>query len=585
MEDIKAGNQGEYNLDRKFYALAVFGVTSTVLLILIIKLAIDTQAGIRGYVAGEAYWAKAQKESVIHLTNYIYSGRESDYHNFNAVLRIIEGDKLARLQLMQDDIDMDELTRNFITGLNHPEDIPEMVTVIRRFRNVEDVQNAINAWEAGDNKVDELKAFADSIHSNIDIDNLSLNERHLLSGQLVRIDHELTELEMRFSGTMNSLGRKVSRLLIIGSVVLVILILISGTYLSFRFRKSAKVWGRSLEETEKKFVNVLSNSRDVLYKMRLKDRTYEFVSPAIKDMLGYDVEEFEQGGADFILDRTHPEDIERMNELVEKYKKLNNSNFMPVIEFRMKNAEGDYVWVSNTRNLVTDENGQPEAIVGSVRDITEKKQQDVKIKKSLEEKEVLLQEIHHRVKNNLSIISSMLELQKASVDESTAKLLSESQSRIHSIAKVHQKLYQSENLADISMKTYCREICDELLSAYTSEDKRIEIDFEVDDVYMEINQSIYTGLVINELISNAFKHGFKNHASGKIQVTLRKNGEGLILEVANNGEPLPADYDPYSGGSLGMTLVKVLSDTYNGELSIETGEWTRFRILFSNDES
>jgi two-component sensor histidine kinase len=274
-----------------------------------------------------------------------------------------------------------------------------------------------------------------------------------------------------------------------------------------------------------------------------------------------------------------------MSRVVEKYDNLEAGDFLPATEFRLQDSNGNWTWVSNVRSLIRNEHGEPEAIVGAVRDISTQKEQEEKIKESLNEKELLLKEIHHRVKNNLSIISSLLELQKEGVDEAIKDALSSSQARIKSIAKVHEKLYESTTLSDIPLDNYITEITEEIEKAYSSKEKEIEIIIDVDPITVNINNAIPIGLILNELINNAFKHSYKDYESGTLKIKLHKNTEGIVLLVESDGNKMDSNFDITKSDSLGMTLIEVLVKRINGQLEIEQDDWTRFKIMFELNEN
>lgn len=405
------------DVDRKILGLTVFAVFCALALILIVNLSINTLSGIRGYVGGEGFWAKAQKESVIHLNHFIITEDEEDFISFKSVLRINRGDRVAREELQKDDYDYDVVFEGFEQGLNHPDDIPHMINLFRRFQNTPHVKDAIETWEAGDNKIEELVQFGDSVWAAVNTSEVSLEQKTEWFEQLNTLDHELTELEFRFSGAMGNVARLLNRILRWATISLGMLMIFTGTWLISRFYRSTQTWMETLKESENRFKEVLSNSKDVLYKMDIHSKQYVYVNPAIREMMGYEQKEFLDGGAKFILSKIHPKDVERMKSLVDNYENISDGDFLPTVQFRMKDVEGNYHWVSNVRTLIRDEDNNPDAIVGSVRDITLQKKQEKEIKQSLEDKEILLQEIHHRVKNNLSIVSSLLELQKSNVSD------------------------------------------------------------------------------------------------------------------------------------------------------------------------
>ncbi len=568
------------DVDQKVVALFAFGTVCALLLILIVNISINTSSGIRAYVGGEGMWTKAQKESVIHLLNYIITEDEEEFAHFKSALRVNIGDRIGREELLKDDYDYQTVYDGFLMGKIHPDDIPHQINVFRRFQWMPQVQEAIDVWTEGDEKITRLIQFADSIQVQIESSDIGIDQKTEWIIQLEKLDHEFTDLEVRFSQVMGDLARLVNSVLRWSVIIMGLMLIGLGLWLVYRFMNSTKIWMETLKESEERFKQVLTNSKDVLYKMTLDDKEYKYVSPAINSMLGYTQEEFIEGGISFIFSKMHPEDRERIQQVVEKYDSIEDREFLPFVEFRLQDSSGQWKWVSNVRTLVHDSDGKPEAIIGSVRDISTQKEQDKQIKESLKEKEVLLQEIHHRVKNNLAIISSLLELQKDNVSQDVEDMLSSSQARIKSIAKVHEKLYESSTLSNIPLDIYIQELSDEIKNAYTGHNKEIQIQLDVQSLVIDLDEAIPIGLILNELINNAFKHAFKKLKEGVIKISLKKSGSGMELIVENNGERIAENFDPEQSESLGMTLIQVLIQRVNGSLKIESGDWTRFIIQF-----
>lgn len=203
---------------------------------------------------------------------------------------------------------------------------------------------------------------------------------------------------------------------------------------------------------------------------------------------------------------------------------------------------------------------------------------------SLEEKEVLLKEIHHRVKNNMAIVSGLLTLQvrHAKLPEVKA-LFKDSQRRIKSMALIHELLYQNENLSKINFRNYIHELVDGLSSSFQQQETLIDIEIKADDtIELDIVQAVPCGLILNELITNSFKYAFIGKAEGRIAITFCKMAEGLLLEVADNGLGLPAAFEPNYRKTLGMQLVANLVKQIGGQLTIGARqEGASFKIIFN----
>lgn len=209
------------------------------------------------------------------------------------------------------------------------------------------------------------------------------------------------------------------------------------------------------------------------------------------------------------------------------------------------------------------------------------------LKSALREKEVLLKEIHHRVKNNLQIVRSMLNLQLLNTgDEQVAGMLKESKNRIYSMSLIHEKLYQSETLARINLSEYIRTLVDNLFVSYGVNDKAVSSKIIVDDVGLNIDTIVPCALIINELISNALKHAFPDTGAhrgqkGKITIRLcRDRDNKFILEVSDNGIGLPKDFSVENSTSLGLKIVGVLVRQLRGSISMESKRGTKFVIIF-----
>jgi len=219
-------------------------------------------------------------------------------------------------------------------------------------------------------------------------------------------------------------------------------------------------------------------------------------------------------------------------------------------------------------------------VLSVIRDITEQKQAEEKIRTSLEEKEFLLKEIHHRVKNNLQIIASMLHLQaEHTTDERILNQFREAQNRVRSIAMVHEKLYRSTNLAEINFSEYLREVIAGLFRAYAN--PRAALNLDTVDILLGIDVAIPCGLIINELVSNALKYAFPEGKEGTISVTMKaEDQDHIVLMVQDDGVGIPEQFDVFHGDTLGMTVVSVLVQQINGSVELDRSAGTRFTVRF-----
>lgn len=240
---------------------------------------------------------------------------------------------------------------------------------------------------------------------------------------------------------------------------------------------------------------------------------------------------------------------------------------------------GHRTMMLNARQIYNN-NDDTKLILLALEDITERKRAEDQLKASLKEKEILLQEIHHRIKNNLQIVSSLLHLQSRYIkDEEVREKLKESQNRIKAMALVHEKLYQSGRLAEINFAGYIKSLSKDLLYSYRT-NPNIKLTIAVGDVLMNIDKAIPCGLIVNELVLNSLKHGFPEGEGGEICIALSSDNNICRLIISNNGVPFPEDLDFRKVNSLGLQLTWALISQLKGTIELDRSGGTEFRITF-----
>jgi PAS domain S-box-containing protein len=214
------------------------------------------------------------------------------------------------------------------------------------------------------------------------------------------------------------------------------------------------------------------------------------------------------------------------------------------------------------------------------QEIVHRKAAEATITASLNEKEILLREIHHRVKNNLQIITSLIRLQNRQIsDPGTIHALLDSENRIRSMALVHEKLYRSTDLANIDFNDYIRSLTSSLITAYSADPSRIRLIIDIKDVSLDINRAIPVGLIMNELVANALKHAFPEGWSGKITLTGRRTPAGITLSVQDNGVGLPEGLDWRNTSTLGLHLIITLIQQVHGSIELNSTGGTSFEMF------
>jgi len=222
------------------------------------------------------------------------------------------------------------------------------------------------------------------------------------------------------------------------------------------------------------------------------------------------------------------------------------------------------------------------SLTARINEAEEIQELNISLETSVKEKETLLKEIHHRVKNNLQIISSILSLQNTYVkDQGTKDVLRESINRIRSMSVIHETLYKSNNFATINFSDYLLGLTEDIISTYKSNPNlKLEVISDLSDLKLDIRQAIPCGLIVNEIITNAVKYAFENVSHGEIYLRINYDHENVYFEIGDNGSGLPTDFNIEEAESLGLQLVHTLVEQLEGGLTIEIKKGTLFKIVF-----
>ncbi len=343
------------------------------------------------------------------------------------------------------------------------------------------------------------------------------------------------------------------------------------------YEKLAETGEKRCHDVEEKFRSLFDNANDAIIITDLEDRVTSWNKSAEK-IFGWTEKEIT--GKKF-LPIAFDQKLQAENEQV--IRNAISGGAVTGIETALARKDGTRIDVSMTLSPLRDTDQNVVGLSGIIRDITERKRAEEQIKASLKEKEVLLREIHHRVKNNMQIISSLLRLQAATIkDKKYSDMYRESQNRIISMSLIHEKLYQSKNLTKVDFKDYIRDLLNGLVQSYEVNSGKISMNLNVENVPLGINSAIPCGLMINELVSNSLKHAFPDGRAGEIRISLRSmNGNDIELKVGDNGVGIPKELDFRKTDSWGMRLITILAENQlHGEINLDRSKGTEFQIKF-----
>lgn len=297
-------------------------------------------------------------------------------------------------------------------------------------------------------------------------------------------------------------------------------------------------------------------------------------NPSAEIIFGYTKEEALGRNAVFII----PDEVKPLIDEVWNSLKSKNGGFRSTNENITKSNE--IVTLEWYNTPLFDDKGNLLGVSSLIENITTEIKSKNEIEKQLKEKEILLSEIHHRVKNNLAIISGLLYMHSEHIqDESVKQILKESQSRIKSMAIIHEQLYQTENFGNINVNEYLKELIKKIASSFNTHKKKIDIDIDVASFTVPISQALTLGLVINELVINSYKYAFENVENGKIKVRFEKKGKH-ILRVSDNGIGYAEDFNFEKSSSLGINLVKILAKQLKGDVLFENKKGASCTLIF-----
>jgi PAS domain S-box-containing protein len=341
-------------------------------------------------------------------------------------------------------------------------------------------------------------------------------------------------------------------------------------------RKKAE---EDLQLSEQRFRALVQDGSDMIAILD-EEANYQYVSPSSLTVLGISPETFIGRNAfDFI----HEADKERLYEVLNRLTSEKRINIEP---YRFTDAHGNWRWLETSiTNMLEDP--AVEGLVANTRDITERKQQQKQLLDSLKEKETLLAEIHHRVKNNLAVVAGLLGLQSLNEQKKEVKdSLNDCINRIQTISTIHELLYQSESFSKLNFSDNIRLLVTGILDTFKGKTD-IDVLFNCDTIQLNIKQAIPCSLILNEVLTNILKHAFPGRLEGLIEVSLEKDTENnsITIAIKDNGAGLPEHFNPESSGSMGMTLINLLSQQIDARYNYTNLEYgTLFTITFKEGD-
>ena len=351
------------------------------------------------------------------------------------------------------------------------------------------------------------------------------------------------------------------------------------TYIAIALtRKQAE---QALKESQQFIQRITDTIPNILYIYDVEEKQNIYCNQAITHILGYSLSEIQSMGESLLQTIVHPDDFAKVREH-HAHLRDQKSEDLFFIEYRMKDVHGKWKWFYSQETVfLRNSDGAVKQIIGAASDITELKEAETRLQSSLAEKEVLLREVHHRVKNNLSVVDSLLSMQARYIDDATAlRAISDSQRRIHTMSLIHEQLYQSQDVDKVDFCEYLQRLVGNLYSSTSFNTSQIELKLDINPTLLNIDTAISMGLIVNELLTNAFKYAFPNDHQGLIEVILYRSVDehNLHLIIRDNGIGIPETVDFNATASLGLRLVRILTQQLRASLDLSCDVGTSFHF-------
>ncbi|HET6527760.1 MAG TPA: histidine kinase dimerization/phosphoacceptor domain -containing protein [Balneolaceae bacterium] len=561
------------NLDRKMVGILSIFIILGICLVVSIIIATNTLSALRAYSTLQSNYTERRKEAVFQLVQYAQLQEPVYLQQFYKSLGIIDNARSARKELFKRSTDEEIVYQHLLKAKTVPANIGIMITAFERFHTFPDFKDAIGHWVESDRLVDELRKIAGIMQQEIALNDFSVAEQEQQIDRIKWLDRQLTKEQYKLAASLSSGTSLLNRIIWWISSMLGIILLATGSFLALRFLKSIKTWRRAIEVSNQRYKSLFEHNPFGVFQM-LPSGEFLAGNKSLALLTGYSSAEISDMGIDQLISKNH---TVHFHDLIKKTAAGKYQND----EIIWNDKEGHKLHIHLTLLPIYVDNNIT-GVFGIAEDISYKKYAEQKIKDQLEEKTHLLSEIHDRVKNNLALITGLLQLQKSSVDNAiAAEYLESAISRIYSMAKIHERLYHTETFSKIRMDEYIREFSQTVHRSFEEEPEKYKIDIQVDSVALGIKKAIPMALLLNEILVNAFKYAFIGKKRGTIRISLtQKENNEVTLCIADDGNGIGEPDENKAAESLGLQLIDILSQQLEASMQLENKVGTKYTFRF-----
>lgn len=566
--------QNRFSIDAKLVGILSVVAFLGILLVFITILAANTLSSLRSYATIQTHWTEIRKEAASNLESYSITGNQRYLDSFQENIAILQRVEKARIELSADTIDPMKVVSALQVFKLKEGKIRDMVKMVDRFGDLPEFAEALHLWKVSDQKISQLDSLAAQIQNNKITESDNNIDREQWTEQINTIDNRLTDLQYELASVLELGSQRLENINLWASLGTGIILLLVGGFMSWRLLRSIHQWEHTLEMNIQRYQSLFDQNPNAVYSFTPEGRFIEG-NEALENLLDTSLDQIKGVTFDQFV---HPSEREKVRTYFEKAASGEPQTYEAV----GLNTENEKIHVQIT-NLPIFVDGEIVGVYGIAQDIEERVQAEQQIEDQLEERTVLLEEIHHRVKNNLAFVSSMLMLNEEEIESDKARQqLKEAQNRIFAIADIHEIFYESDDFSKLSVEQYAEKILTRLSEMFASEEKSIKHKVEMDKIGLSINKAIPFGLILNELAVNSYKHAFQDKKEGVIKLSIRSQNGMVRVVYQDDGVGLSPDFnlEEVMQSSLGMRLIYTFLQQLGADYQLATGD-DKFRLEFA----
>lgn len=575
MKDIKSLYKKTYisklNVDKKVVSILLVFIVLVISLLISIVVSTNSLSALRGFASFQTNWTTARKDVTFNLVNYLRTQDQSYKTKVESSVFHIKEMEQIRIELKDDNTDRELVIALLEKTHSVPADIRKMITTFENFHEFSEFKETVVLWIESDSLIFELEGISNRAEKLINENSFTESEEAEMISRVIALDDKLTEMQFKLSVSL-ARGTELLNLVIICVIIsLVVISIIVGSILSLRFLRSIRKWSEEIELSEQKYRSLFDQNPNAVFSVSPVGKLIN-ANKVLEQLIGYSADEMKNSTFQRFVDESQ---VER----VRKHFLLALKGRSQTYETQILKEDGSYLSAEVT-NLPIIVDGEITGIYGVINDITHRKEAEQKIKDQLVEKTYLLSEVHDRVKNNLALVSTLVQLQQNEIEkENRGESFVNTVSRIRSMALVHERLYQNETFSSIRMDEYINDLIENIQLKGYQKIKKPRLELETSPVSLSIEQAIPTGLLLNEVLVNAFKYG-SDALDPVIKVNMFSVDGEVTIKVEDNGPGLPKNFELEKPETLGFRLVSVLLKQLKASFVINNDSGASFTFRY-----